>query len=154
MLPFKENVIAHDWISIYIASKENGVEYIKEPLLDYRLHTTNQFGGRSFKQNISLWKKKGGNSYSSYLTYRNKVIEDAYLKGSKMCFAYGIESSEMEEEKKVIQYYETLLKVKMINIRLHSYVNYLYCKGGIKRALKEIILFHFPILGYMFYVIG
>lgn len=151
MLPFKENVMAHDWISVYIANKENGVEYIEEPLLDYRLHNANQFGGRSFKQNIARWKQNSNNSYSSYLKYREKVIWDAYLSGSKMCFNYSNKYEKNEEESKVIKYYEKLLKAKVINLSINKYFKYLYFKGSIKRAIKEIIIFHIPILGYLIY---
>lgn len=153
MLPFKSSVMAHDWISVYIANKENGVEYIEEPLLDYRLHGKNQFGGRSFKQNISIWKRNGNNSYSSYLKYRKKVIEDAYLNGSKMCFEYSSQYESNKEEKNAIRYYEKLLNLKIMNLGIHNYFKYLYFKGAFKRALKEIIIFHFPILGYIIYII-
>ena len=56
MLPFKEEVIAHDWLAAFIASEGNGITYIKESLIDYRLHTSNVFGGRSLNQNITKWK--------------------------------------------------------------------------------------------------
>ena len=154
MLPFKKSVIAHDWLSIYIASKENGVEYIEEQLLDYRLHSKNIFGGRSFKQNIKIWKDKNSNNYSSYLEYRNKVIEDAYLKGSKMCFEYSNQYKKNEEEKKAIEYYEKLLKTKVINLSICKYFRYLYFKGAKERAIKELVIFHFPILGYIIYTIS
>ncbi len=152
MLPFKEEVIAHDWISIYIASKEKGVDYIEEPLLDYRLHSQNIFGGRSFKQNIKRWKEENRNNYSSYLKYRKKVINDAYLKGSKMCYEYS-KNYEQTEEKKALNYYEKLLNTKFINWKINKYVRYLYFKGTGIRALKELVIFHFPILGYLIYVL-
>ena len=56
MLPFSEKVMAHDWINMYLASKQNGIIAIEEPLFEYRIHTLNQFGGRSLEQNLSRWK--------------------------------------------------------------------------------------------------
>lgn len=153
MLPFKDCVIAHDWISIYIASKENGVDYIEEPLLDYRLHSTNVFGGRSFKQNIKKWKEENSNNYSSYLEYRKNVINDAYLNGSKMCYEYSKNYKKTEEEK-AIKYYERLLNAKFVNFKINNYFKYLYFKGTGMRAIKELIIFHFPILGYLIYTIS
>lgn len=153
MLPFKTCVTAHDWISIYIASKEKGVDYIEEPLLDYRLHSANVFGGRSFKQNIKKWKAQNSKNYSSYLKYRKNVIKDAYLNGCKMCYEYSEQYEKIEEEK-VIKYYEKLLKSKFVNFRIDKYFKYLYFKGTGIRAIKELIIFHFPILGYLIYTIS
>ena len=75
MLPFKKEVIAHDWLAAFIANESRGMSYIEEPLFDYRLHNTNVFGGRSLNQNISRWKKENGKGYKSFLKYR----EDALL---------------------------------------------------------------------------
>jgi len=47
MIPFKKNFIAHDWLAAFIANEGKGISYIEEPLFDYRLHSTNVFGGRS-----------------------------------------------------------------------------------------------------------
>ena len=89
MIPFKESVIAHDWLASFIANENKGMAYIDEPLFDYRLHTNNVFGGRSLNQNLSIWKKSNGTSYKSYLKYRKeKVIDKAYLDGAKMCKEY------------------------------------------------------------------
>ena len=79
MLPFTENTIAHDWHSVYIADKLKGYYCIEEPLFEYRIHGNNAFGGRSFKQNMKLWKKDNGNTYKSYLDYRFRVITKTYI---------------------------------------------------------------------------
>lgn len=89
MLPFKEEVIAHDWLASFIAGEGKGICYIEEPLFGYRLHNTNVFGGRNLAQNLTRWKEKNGKSYQSYLKYRKeKVIDKAYLDGAKMCMQY------------------------------------------------------------------
>ena len=67
MIPFKESVIAHDWLAAFIANEGKGISYIKEPLFDYRLHGTNVFGGRSLSQNISRWKNNNGNLYNVFV---------------------------------------------------------------------------------------
>lgn len=152
MLPFTDKVMAHDWISMYIASAGKGVDYIDKALFGYRLHNNNVFGGRSFAQNIQIWKEKHGKSYQAYLQYRDKVIQDAYLDGVNMCIEYS--NNKNTEEKKVIQYYEKIKKVKIINLRLDQYIKYLgYAKMG-KRFLKEVMIFHFPLLSYLVYRIS
>lgn len=145
MLPFKKNVMAHDWISFYLANTENGISYIDEPLLEYRLHDNNEFGGRSLKQNLEKWKAENGNNYNSYKKYRNKSIEEAYLNGSKMCDEYFHKDTNEE----VLNYYEKIKNTKILNLRIFKYFKYLSFKGIKGRALKEIVLFHFPIIGYI-----
>ena len=85
MLPFTDQVIAHDWLASFIANELNGMTYIEEPLFGYRLHNSNVFGGRSLSQNLAKWKEENGISYKLYLKYRNsKVIDTAYLYGAIM----------------------------------------------------------------------
>jgi len=156
MLPFTENVMAHDWINVYLASKQNGIACIEEPLFGYRLHTSNEFGGRSLKQNLSKWKEENGSSYKAYKKYRNdRVIKKAYLNGTLMCKEYrdrvGLEK--IVKEEKVIRYYEKLLNTKVINFRLLSYERYLAFKEIGKRRIKEEMIFHFPLVSYLMYLI-
>lgn len=154
MLPFTDKVMAHDWINVYLASKQNGIACIEEPLFGYRLHTSNEFGGRSLKQNLSKWKEENGKSYKAYKKYRNeRVIKTAYLDGVLMCKEYrdklGLKRTIQEE--KVIKYYEKLLKTNIANFRLASYEKYLAFRGIGKRRIKEEMIFHFPLVGYLRY---
>lgn len=152
MIPFMESVIAHDWLAAFIANENNGITYIEEPLFDYRLHTNNVFGGRNLNQNLSIWKRQHGNTYESYLKYRKeKVIEKAYLDGAKMCREYCTEEKNKEFINKLIDYYENLEKSKYINFHVIKYFKFLSGKNLLKKMIKEIMIFHFPILGYVIY---
>lgn len=156
MLPFSEKVMAHDWLNIYLASKQNGIACIEEPLFEYRLHSTNEFGGRSLSQNLNKWKEENGKNYKSYKKYRNdRVIRTAYLNGSLMCKEYRdkLNLEKTVEEEKTISYYEKLLKTKIINFNLISYEKYLSFKGIGKRRIKEEMIFHFPLISYLIYMI-
>lgn len=154
MLPYKESVMAHDWLASFIASEGKGVDYIEEPLFSYRLHTSNVFGGRSLNQNISRWKQEHGKSYQSYLQYRNeKVIDKAYLDGAKMCLEYSTNSENIEKIKQLIKYYEKLKKVKYINFNVGKYMKFLNGKNMFKKMIKELIIFHLPLLGYVVYIL-
>ena len=154
MLPYKESVMAHDWLASFIASEGKGVDYIEEPLFSYRLHTSNVFGGRSLNQNISRWKQEHGKSYQSYLQYRNeKVIDKAYLDGAKMCLEYSTNSENIEKIKQLIKYYENLKKVKYINFHVGKYMKFLSGKNMLKKMIKELIIFHLPLLGYVVYIL-
>ena len=136
MIPFRKKVIAHDWLAGFIANEGKGMSYIEEPLFDYRLHNTNVFGGRSFSQNISRWKKQNGSSYKSFLDYRKDAINRAYLGGIMMCSEY-------------VKYYETILNIKSIYFNVKTYFEILAGKNQFKKMIKEIMLFHFPIISYV-----
>mgnify|MGYP001136581270 CR=1 FL=1 len=154
MIPFRDEVIAHDWLAAFIANEGKGIAYIEEPLFGYRLHTNNVFGGRSLAQNLSQWKKENGTSYQSYLKYRKeKVIDKAYLEGAKMCLAYAKDEENKKFLKNMIQYYKSLEKSKYVNIHIFQYFRFLAGKNLAKKMMKEWMIFHLPILGYLIYLI-
>lgn len=154
MLPFTKEVIAHDWLAAFLANEGKGIAYIEEPLFGYRLHTNNVFGGRSLAQNLSQWKKENGTSYQSYLKYRKeKVIDKAYLEGAKMCLAYATEEENKALLENLIKYYKSLEKSKYINIHIFQYFKFLAGKNLAKKMIKEWMIFHLPILGYLIFMI-
>ena len=150
MLPFLDSVMAHDWLASFIANENKGISYIEEPLFEYRLHENNVFGGRTLEQNLIRWKEKNGNSYKSYLKYRKeKVIDKAYLDGARKCLDYCKNQENKKFLKEIISYYEDLEKSKYINFHLIKYFKFLAGKNLFKKMVKEIVMFHIPILGYL-----
>ena len=149
MIPFKERVIAHDWLAAFIANEGKGISYIKEPLFDYRLHTSNVFGGRSLSQNISKWKKENGDGYESFLKYRKDAIDRAYLGGIKMCKDYTINEENKKFIEKCEKYYATILEDKKVYYNVKTYFQILAGKNQFKKMIKEIVLFHFPGIAYV-----
>lgn len=152
MIPFTKNVIAHDWLASFIANEGKGLTFIEEPLFDYRLHNTNVFGGRSLSENLTKWKEKNGKSYKSYLKYRNKkVIDKAYLEGAIMCREYANIEVDKKFTNKLIKYYKELKKSKYFNFHIGNYFQYLSGKNLLKKEIKEIMIFHFPLIGYIIF---
>ena len=103
---------------------------------------------------MKLWKKDNGNTYKSYLDYRFRVITKTYLSGVKMCKEYSskLKDNKLEkEENDVIKYFEKAQKSKILYLPIHKYFRYLSFKGIGTRVLKEIIILHFPILGFMIF---
>lgn len=149
MIPFKERVIAHDWLAAFIANEGKGISYIKEPLFDYRLHNSNVFGGRSLSQNISKWKKENGDGYESFLRYRKDAIDRAYLGGIKMCKDYTINDDNKKFIEKCEKYYATILRDKKVYYNVKTYFQILAGKNQFKKMIKEIVLFHFPCIAYV-----
>lgn len=156
MLPFTKNTIAHDWHSLYIANNLKGVYCIETPLFEYRLHGNNAFGGRNLKENIKIWKEKNGNNYKAYLKYRHYAITETYLAGVIMCrdYSHKLKNDKMQkEEDKIIKYFEKAQKSKIIYFPIHKYFKYLSFKGIGKRALKEMVILHFPMLSYLIFLL-
>lgn len=153
MLPFTEEVMAHDWLAAFIANENKGIAYIEEPLFGYRLHNTNVFGGRNLAQNLAMWKKENGKNYKSYLKYRKeKVIDKAYLNGAKMCKQYAKNEEDKKFLEDIIKYYESLEKSKYVNFHIFKYFKFLAGKNLLKKMIKEIVIFHFPIIGFLEFV--
>lgn len=154
MIPFTKNTIAHDWHSLYIANKLKGIYCIDKPLFEYRIHGNNAFGGRNLKQNMKRWKKENGNNYKSYLKYRHHAITDTYLAGVLMCkdFSYKISNDKLVGlEDEIINYFEKAQKHKIIYLPIHKYFKFLYFNGIKKRAIKEIMILHFPLISYIIF---
>ena len=153
MLPYTENVMAHDWLAAFIANENKGISYIEEPLFGYRLHNTNVFGGRSLEQNLARWKDENGKSYKSYLKYREEnVIDKAYLNGAKMCLEYAQKAQDKIFLNKIIKYYENIKKSRFINFHIFKFFKYLGGRNLFKKMIKELIIFHFPVLGYLIFI--
>ena len=154
MIPFTDEVIAHDWLASFIAGEGKGLAYIEEPLFGYRLHQTNVFGGRNLTQNLNMWKKENGKSYQSYLKYRKeKVIDKAYLDGAKMCKQYAQKKEDKKFLEELIQYYENLEKSKYFNRNIRQYFKFLAGGNLAKKMAKEIMIFHLPIISYLIYLL-
>lgn len=149
MIPFKKYVIAHDWLAAFIANGGRGISYIEEPLFDYRLHNSNVFGGRNLSQNISKWKKQNGEGYESFLKYRKDVITRAYSDGIKMCKKYVKKEEDRLFMLEAEKYYENLLETKKVNKNIKAYFKILAGKNQFKKMIREIVLFHFPIIAYL-----
>lgn len=149
MLPFKEEVMAHDWLAAFIASEGKGIRYIKQPLFDYRLHNTNVYGGRSLKQNITRWKKENGKGYKSFANYRKDVIKRAYSDGIEMCKQYVTDEKNKKFIEKAEKYYKKISGNKIIYLNIGTYYKILSGKNQGKKKIREIILFHFPLLAYV-----
>ena len=149
MIPFNKEVIAHDWLAAFIANEGKGMCYIEEPLFDYRLHNTNVFGGRSLSQNIARWKQENGGGYDSFLKYREDAINRAYYGGIKMCKEYVNNQQDEMFIKKCEEYYESILKSNKMNFNIRGFFKILAGKNQFKKMIREIVLFHFPVFGYL-----
>ena len=149
MIPFKKNFVAHDWLAAFVANEGKGMSYIEEPLFDYRLHSTNVFGGRSLKQNLNRWKQEHGKDYKTFLEYRKDAIDRAYLGGIEMCKEYVSKKEDKLFIEEAERYYDSILKIKKINLRLGGFFKILAGKNQGKKMIREIVLFHFPVLGYL-----
>lgn len=147
MIPFKEKVIAHDWLAAFIANEGKGISYIEEPLFDYRLHTNNVFGGRSLSQNIHRWKQENGGGYKSFLKYREDAINRAYLGGIEMCKQYAENENKIENEENIKfiekseKYYATILGSKKVYLNIGTYFKIMAGKIKVRKWLEKFCYF-------------
>ena len=99
---------------------------------------------------MNRWKEKNGNSYDAFLKYREDAIKRAYDGGIKMCEQYANKKIDLEFCQKAINYYNEIYKTKKINIKnIGDYFKILSGKNQGKKMIREIVLFHFPIVAYL-----
>ena len=72
-----------------------------------------------------------------------------------MCEEYSkrIENNNLKkQENEVIKYFKNAQKHK-IYLPIHKYFKYLSFEGIQKRAIKEIMILHFPLIGFIIFSI-
>ena len=65
-----------------------------------------------------------------------------------MCKEYVNNKQDEMFMEKAEKYYGTILKVKKVNIDVRTYFEIFAGKNQFKKMIREIVLFHFPVLGY------
>ena len=68
-----------------------------------------------------------------------------------MCLDYSKNEEDKGFLKKLINYYENLEKSKYINFHIIRYFKFLAGKNLFKKMVKEIVIFHFPLIGYIIF---
>ena len=149
MLPFKDCVIAHDWLSIFVASRASGIHFIPKPLMDYRLHSGNVYGGKTTVENMIIAKAKYGKKYKGFLEYRKFVIDKNYLDGLKMCVAYT--ETDEPQLNKALKYFKSIRERNIISLKYISFYKYALLGKQYKRSFKEFIMLHNPLMAYIYY---
>ena len=93
-----------------------------------------------------------GNLTGAYLKYRKeKVIRKGYLDGARMCLQYTKKEEDKKFIYKLIRYYENLENAGFINFHILKYFKFLAGKNLAKKMIKEMVIFHFPAIGYLSY---
>jgi len=148
MLPFKKEVFAHDWISIFCATELMGIIFIPSQLMSYRAHSGNVYGSiEDYAENV-LRQSNGDKSYKGFLEYRKAVIEQNHLRGAKMCRSYSALGGRLA---KAIEYLEKCAHGKYFLPLLHRYFVNMKPNGCKKRMFYELMYLHFPLIHYAVY---
>lgn len=69
-----------------------------------------------------------------------------------MCLEYSKKLEDAKSEKwikSLIKYYESIKKSKYINFHFISFFRFLSGKNLTKKMIKEMVIFHFSIIGYL-----
>ncbi len=148
MLPFKKDVFAHDWISVFCATELMGIIFIPSQLMSYRAHGGNVYGNaEDYAENL-LRQSGGDKSYKGFLAYRRALIEQNHLRGAKMCRSYSALGGRIAG---AISYLEKCAEGKYILPLLHKYFINMKPKGCKKRMFYELLYLHFPLIHYAVY---
>ena len=66
-----------------------------------------------------------------------------------MCNKYVQAEENKEFIEKANEYYSNILKTKTINMQINKYIKILAGKNQGKKMIREVMLFHFPIIAYL-----
>ena len=66
-----------------------------------------------------------------------------------MCLDYYKKKKNKKFLNDIIKYYENLEKSKYINFHIIKYFKFLGGRNLAKKEIKELVIFHLPILGYL-----
>lgn len=148
MLPFKESVFAHDWVSVFCASELMGILFIRDSLVDYRAHSENVYGGaEDFADNL-IKRSNGDTSYKAFCDYRKAVIYQNHLRGLEMCTSYASLGATLKE---ISDYLNDCSESTVFPPLLHNYFRYMKPSGCGRRMFYEIMYLHFPLIHYIVY---
>ena len=67
-----------------------------------------------------------------------------------MCKEYVHIKSDKEFIEEAEKYYNCILESKKVNLKLGGFFKILAGKNQGKKMIREIVLFHFPVLGYKY----
>lgn len=99
-------------------------------------------------------ERKNGKTYKAFLEYRKDAIQKAYESGIKMCLEYSAKKENQDFCKEAEKYYEKIYKTKIINLtNIKEYFKILNGKNVGKKKIREIALFHFPLIAYFKFII-
>ena len=71
-----------------------------------------------------------------------------------MCKQYATIEKNKKFINDAITYYKKIKKCKFFNLHLIKYLKILAGKNQAKKMIKEITIFHFPILGYIRFILN
>ena len=148
MLPFKNDVFAHDWVSVFCASELMGIIYMPAALTNYRAHEGNVYGTTVDYAGNVVRQSHGNATYKGYLEYRRALIEQNHLRGARMCRGYSALGGGLNSS---IEYLEKCKNVRFFSPLLHKYFMNMRPGGMVRRMLYELLYLHFPILHYPVY---
>ena len=107
-----------------------------------------------FKQQHELarHREEGEVARGAYQTQARPDVGDAGDGSGEVCDQYAEKDETKIFLSKIIEYYENIKKSRFINFRILKYFKYLGGRNLLKKMIKELIIFHFPVLGYLIFI--
>lgn len=131
-LPIPADAKFHDWWFAIMACSQNGVNYVKIPVLKYRQHGKNVTENKKYSVVESV-KKVAKNIFSN----KGKKAKDYYLQKISFLLEYKRFSRNTVDCENAIMYYENRLKksIKAASYFIRNYENIYHSKhrkwGGV-----------------------
>lgn len=136
-LPKNSKYVLHDYWIALIVSQNGKIEFLNEPTIKYRQHKNNKVGSKKRSESLKSLKE----------------IRDLFIDVKKQHFSVFIENEEQFEKeetkqlnKKALEYYKHLEKVKFINFKNWNLFFKLYKYENKKYILENFLILNIPII--------
>ena len=136
-LPNTSKYVLHDyWISLII-SQNGKISYVEEPLIKYRQHKNNKVGSKKKSDTIEKFEE----------------MRELFIDVKKQHFNVFIENEKTFKDEKIrelnrksLEYFEKLDKVKVINFKGWGLFFKLYKYEGFSYMMQNFLILNIPVL--------
>ena len=136
-LPNTSKFVLHDyWISLII-SQNGKIAYVEEPLIKYRQHKNNKVGSKKKSDTIEKFEE----------------MRELFIDVKKQHFNVFIENEKTFKDEKIrelnrksLEYFEKLDKVKFINLKGWGLFFKLYKYEGFSYMMQNFLILNIPVL--------
>ena len=136
-LPKNSKYVLHDYWLALIASQEGNIEYVEESLIKYRQHKNNKVGSKKKSDTIEKFEE----------------MRELFIDVKKQHFNVFIENEKTFKDEKIrelnrksLEYFEKIDKVKVINFKGWGLFFKLYKYEGFSYMMQNFLILNIPVL--------
>ena len=106
---------------------------------------------QDYSEKVTKYKKNLKNQLKTEESNKQYILDN---KIKNIELNKSQEKQLLKIQKNVIKYFKKSQKAKILYWPIHKYFRYMYFKNIKSRKYKEIVILHFPILGYFVFKIA